>query len=211
MRAHRLSAALTRARSRSRIHPSLRGLDRDITPAVSSPEGVLPLLFLVMRCVGVRLADTRRVGVSVGGSPEPGIAEAIAAASRRHRHSSPRLVPPRQNKLHRRLLRRRGSKTCSCLLSLVCSHLRSHVFIVTTDATRELWLRQIRRMRTTFETLSTKNAGIALRDAVSSITRAARLSCGCCRPPMPSRSAHWAYFCPGRKLIRLCRIRQGTA
>jgi len=68
-----------RARSRSRIHPSLRGLDRDITPAVSSPEGVLPLLFLAM------LAGSWRVSVGVGRAGDKRIADAIAAASRRHR------------------------------------------------------------------------------------------------------------------------------
>jgi hypothetical protein len=43
------------------------------------------------------------------------------------------------------------------LLSLVCSHLRSDVFIVTTDATGELWLRLSLKMRATLETLSSKS------------------------------------------------------
>jgi len=49
-------------------------------------------------------------------------------------------------------------------------------------------------MRTMFETLSTKNAGIGLRDAVSSITRAAKARlpiCRWCGRPSSNLSSIW--------------------
>jgi hypothetical protein len=42
------------------------------------------LLLLATRCVGVRLADTRRVDIRASGAAERRIPEAIAAASERH-------------------------------------------------------------------------------------------------------------------------------
>jgi len=54
------------------------GFDRDITPALAGPEGVLSLLFLAM------LAGSWRVRVGVGGATESRILEAIATTSRGH-------------------------------------------------------------------------------------------------------------------------------
>src|SRR6516164_6829605 len=85
MEARRASAALMRARPRSRIHPSLRRFDRD---RINRPRGVSPLLFLMMlmddRHISVSLACARRGGVGVGAAAERRIAKAIAATSRRH-------------------------------------------------------------------------------------------------------------------------------
>jgi hypothetical protein len=54
-----------------------------MTPAVAIPKAC-SLLFLPIRCVGVCLVDTRRVGIRIGGAAEWRVTKAIASAPERH-------------------------------------------------------------------------------------------------------------------------------